>query len=70
MVTMEFEKDDSFEKYGKIFGFLSAYFVFSTILFLIMKYSGSLPGEWTYFHLLAVTVLLVLFGYLIKRLLK
>jgi len=65
---MKFEKDNSFAKYGKVTGFVLAYFLFSTVLFLVLRYVGH--AGLNYAYVLYVTMIIALAGYAVKRLLK
>lgn len=67
---MKFEEDKSAEKFGVKIGYILAYFLFTTILFYILKFSHKLPGSWSYFHVMGITLLVVLVGLGIARLLK
>jgi hypothetical protein len=67
---MIFEQDKSTEKLGEKIGFAAGYFLFTTILFLILLLLNKLPASWTYLHIMAITLVIVLMGFLVKRLLK
>jgi hypothetical protein len=67
---MEFEGGKAAENIGQKAGFVFAYLVFSTMLFLLLILTHRLPASWTCFHILGVTLLIVLIGITIKRLLR
>ena len=64
---MTFERSTLVERVGKRAGFLFAYFLFTTMLFLIMTVLGKLPASWSYFHVMGVTFLVVLAGFVARR---
>ena len=67
---MQFEKDMSGEKIGQKAGFLFSYLVFTIAAYFILSMTNRLPDGWTYVHVGAATLAIVLAGYAIKRLLK
>ena len=67
---MEFEKNETLEKSGKIVGFLFSYFLFTTIIFFIFRITEKLPKDWSYFHIVSVTLIIASIGFIIKKLLK
>ncbi len=63
--------DDKEERgIGKIVGYVLAYFIFTTLLYFVLIFLKKISESWTYFHIMAITLLIVGFGSLIKRLLK
>ena len=70
MEKMIFEKNNSAENAGEFLGFVFSYFAFTTMLFFVLRFSGKLPKGWTYLCIMAVTLLIIGSGLLIKRLLK
>ena len=67
---MKFEEDKSMERLGEKFGFVFSYFIFASLLFLIMLLTKKLPKAWSYLHVMAVAIAIILVGLLLKRLLK
>ena len=67
---LNFNEKKTAEKIGKIIGYFVAYFIFTTILFFILKFIGRLPENWGYFNVMAITLLIMIIGISIKRLLK
>ncbi len=67
---MNFNEKNHTEKIGRITGFLVMYFIFTTILFFILKLTNKLPAKWTYIHIMIIVVLILFLGNLIKFLLK
>ena len=51
-------------------GYVVMYFIFTTIFYFILKSLDKLPDSWNYFHVLSLTLSIVLLGTLIKLLLK
>lgn len=58
------------EKLGRFFGCIFAYLLFTTILFFMLGILGKLPDSWSYPHIMAITFLVALAGYMVKRMLK
>jgi len=67
---MNFEEDNSVEKFGENIGYIAAYFSFTTILYFVLTLAKKLPASWTYLHIMLITFSIVLVGSAIKRLLK
>ncbi len=67
---MKFEENKSVEKFGEKTGYVFAYFVFTTMLFFILALLKRLPQSWSYFHVMGLTLLIVLIGFGVKRLLR
>jgi len=65
-----FEQDKSVEKWGEKVGYISSYFLFTTILFFILTLLNKIPESWSYAHVMGITILIVFIGFVIKRLLK
>lgn len=64
-----FEHNNTRWKIGRIAGFIFSYLLFTTILFFILQFTGRISG-WTYFHVMAATLIITAFGAGLKRLLK
>ena len=58
------------ENYGKVAGYLFSFFLLTTILFLILKYTQKLPPTWTYLHIMMIIIVIVLVGSGLGRILK
>lgn len=58
------------QKIGRNIGYIVMYFVFTTILYFVLRFLGKLPEIWDYFTILFLTLILVIIGKLIKRGLK
>ena len=67
---MLFEQDKSTEKFSEKIGYIFAYFLFTTILFFILKLLNKIPGSWSYYHIIGITLVITLIGIVIKRFLK
>ena len=67
---MQLEQSKKIGGLGEKIGFIFAYFLFTTILFFILKLLNKVPASWGYFHIMGITILIILLGFLIQRLLK
>jgi len=67
---MIFEQNRSIERLGERLGYLFSYFLFTTILFFILVLLKKIPESWSYLYVMGITILIVLTGIVIKRLLK
>ena len=67
---MIFEQNKSIEKFGQRTGYIFSYFLFTTILFFILTLLNQVPDSWSYFHVMGITILIVVIGFAIKRFLK
>ncbi len=56
-----------YEGLGSTVGYIASYFVFTTVLFFVLTYVGKLPETWTYFHIMAIVLLIAGIGYSLKR---
>lgn len=52
------------------FAYIVMYIIFTTLLFFALSLTHKLPQTWTYFHIMMITLLIVLIGRLINLLLK
>ena len=62
---MDYEKENF--TFAEKIGFLAGYFIFTTMIFLIVKFSDRLPSSWNYFSIALITLSIVLIGGLIRR---
>ncbi len=67
---MRFEENETLKALGNRFGYLFSYFLFTTILFLILGILNKIPDTWGYPHVMGITALIVLIGWTIKRMLR
>jgi len=67
---MVFEENKSMKKLGERLGFLAAYFVFTTVLYLILILTHRLPAPWDYLHIMGITAIITLIGVAIRRILR
>lgn len=58
------------EKLSKKIGYIFGYFLFTTILFFILNLLNKIPKTWDYFHIMGITLLIIIVGVLIKKILK
>lgn len=64
------EANRRYAKIGKEMGYLFSYFLFTTTLFFILKFSNKLPDNYPYIHAMWLTLVIVLTGLCVKKLLK
>jgi len=50
---MNFEAGKSSEKTGEVIGFIAAYFVAATFLYLLLMLTKRMPLSWNYLHAMA-----------------
>jgi ABC-type Na+ efflux pump permease subunit len=67
---MIFEQEKGIERFGKILGFLFGYFLFTTVMYFVLAYSGKLPDAWGYFGIVGITAVVFMAGSIARRLLK
>ena len=58
------------ERLGEITGFLLMYFIFTTILYFLLKWLDKIPDSWSFIYISMITLFIVLLGFLINILLK
>ena len=67
---MNFNKKKEIEKVGKKIGYIFGYFLFTTVLYLILNLLKKIPSNWNYFHIMVITLLIIIIGTLLKKVLK
>ena len=67
---MLFEQNNQIEKFGEKMGYVFAYFLFTAILFFILRLLNKIPDSWSYFYIIIITFLIALVGAIIKRFLE
>ncbi|MFH1770957.1 MAG: hypothetical protein ABH828_05385 [archaeon] len=67
---MIFDEGKTWMKVGHRLGFLIAYFLFTTILFMIFLLLSKMPEGWNYFHIMGITAVIAIIGAILRRLLK
>jgi len=65
---MIFEKDKKIESISEKIGYLFSYFLFTTILYLILWFLKE--DNLAYFTVMAITLMVALIGLLFRRMLK
>ena len=70
MILMKFEEKYAANKTGKRMGYAFAYFLFTTILFFILRMSNKIPDTWSYFHMMGIVLFIALTGIGLKRVLR
>ncbi len=63
-------KRKKINKTNQKIGYVFMYLVFTTILYFILRFLNKIPDSWGYFHVLILTLFIVLLGTLIKLLLR
>jgi hypothetical protein len=66
---MKFESFGFAQKFGKFLGFLIAYFLFTAVLFFVLSITKKIPSSWNIFYVAGITLSIVFFGIIIKKLL-
>ncbi len=66
---MKFDNESS-KKSGEYIGYILMYLVFTTILYLILRFIDKLPNGWNFLHVTSITLLIILVGKSIKLVLK
>ena len=64
------QKSNKKERFGEKIGYILSYFVFTTILYFLLKLLNKIPSHWTYLHIMVITFLIALIGVLVARKLK
>jgi len=64
------EENKKIEKIAIIIGYLLNYFLFTTILFIILVLFKKIPEVWSYTHVMGITAFIALLGIIIRGLLK
>ncbi|MEK6879726.1 MAG: hypothetical protein AABY22_08975 [Nanoarchaeota archaeon] len=67
---MNGEREAKTRDIGFVLGIIFSYLVFSTILYLILNFLKKIPLGWNYLHISVIILTIVLFGILIKMVLK
>ena len=67
---MIFEENKTIEKLGERLGYIFSYFLFTTILFLILIFLKKIPESWSYFQVMGITISIAVIGIVIRRFLK
>ena len=57
-------------KIGEIIGYIFGYFIFTTILYFILVLLKKIPEDWDYFYVVGITLIIMVVGITIKKLLK
>ena len=58
------------QKTGVVIGYIFSYAIFTTILFYILKLTKKLPSNWSIFQIIGITLIIVIIGLILKKLLK
>ena len=51
-------------------GYLITFIIFSAVLYFILSFFEKIPADWTYLHVLGLSIGIVLLSKCLKRLLK
>ena len=63
-------KEDKIWKPVRTIGYIFAYFIFTTILYIILKLLKEIPSDWGYFHIMTITLIISAIGIILKRILR
>jgi len=66
---MDFNKKENTRKLGERIGFILMYFIFTTLLYFVLKFLGRIPN-WNYFHIVFLTLAITLTGILLDKILR
>lgn len=61
------QKDGRAEKLGRGVGYAFSYFLFTSVLFLVLEFTGRIPASWSYPHVMGITVLISVAGAALRR---
>tara|TARA_Y100000310_G_scaffold345815_1_gene470407 strand:- start:22361 stop:22564 length:204 start_codon:yes stop_codon:yes gene_type:complete len=67
---MIFKENNLVNQIYRRLGYVFGYFLFTTILYLILNFLNKVPKEWSYFNIMGITLLIIFLGWSINRLLK
>ncbi len=66
---MKFKENKTNKEYEYL-GYIIMYFIFTTILYLILTFLNKIPETWNYLHVMAITIIIILISRLIKYIIK
>ena len=58
---MNFNQSKS-DKKGEVVGYITAYFISTTVLFFLLSFLQKLPGTWNYVHIMGITLFISIVG--------
>jgi hypothetical protein len=67
---MEFDKNHSNFSISVYAGYLFSYFIFTTVLYFILTLLNKIPCEWTYFHVMIITISLIIISKILGKILE
>jgi hypothetical protein len=67
---MRFEDNKDEEKGWKIIGFILSYFVFTTVLFFLLRFLKKIPSSWSYLNIMIITLIITATGMILSKYLK
>ena len=67
---MIFERNVNIENLGEKLGYIFSYFLFTTVLYMVLTLLKKIPETWTYFNIMIITIIIALTGIIFKKLLK
>ena len=62
-----FKQDNSIEEIGQILGYLTSYFLFTTIMYFMLSVLNKIPPSWNYVQMIGITSIIIIIGTLLKR---
>ncbi|MBU1201193.1 MAG: hypothetical protein KJ583_04050 [Nanoarchaeota archaeon] len=67
---MDFENNNFVFSFGEKVGFLSAYLLFSTIIYFVLVFSKKIVFGSSFFYVILFTLLITLIGVMLRRWLR
>jgi len=62
---MDFKQSKFIEEFSEKAGYLLSYFLFTIIIYLIFSFLNKLPPNWSFFHIMGVTLIITVTGIII-----
>lgn len=67
---MDFEENRFILQFAEKVGFTFSYFIFTIMMFFMLKFTGKIPKAWGILQFVPITLAIVIVGLIFKRLLK
>jgi len=67
---MEFNKNNKITAIGEKLGYIFSYFLFTTILYIILNLLKKIPESWSYLNIMIITFIIALAGIIIRKILR
>jgi hypothetical protein len=65
---IENKKENKNSIIGERIGYLTMFFIFSIMLYIILNLLDKIPQSWNYLHILIITLILIIIGKTLRRL--